>query len=439
MAQKKQNLRDEFLDIKSLDDLHNFFAARGFNCHLNDGELDIDISDEGGQEFIKAFVFEKASEISSRVRSYVGGLYCTLGISSDFENFYFARYGFGLGGASSNLRVLKYRISKEKIRTEDKHISLQRLQGLKFNHLKSWDELFDRKDISKKFYSEYKNKKIQLAKRIVGIADNEERSFYASVLLNRIIFLYFLQKKKILNGHERYLTTHLIKYKQDKQSYYNGFLCPLFFETLCIKQQDRSPELNALTGENMPYLNGGLFLKREIEEKYPAIDVDNKAFEEIFQFFESWFWHTSERDEGEEDAVSPYILGYIFEQSLGENKSQGVYYTPPFLSEFLTHETIYNHFITRLALNNKDGNKEEKEDTPEDALINWLNKANDDELTSFFEKELRDITVCDPACGSGQFLVEALHELSALHKILVEIAKAKTTQNSKKPFKPVMK
>ena len=310
-------IKDQFLEADSLNKVVQLFADLGFGRSENNNAFtNIEINDE--TDFLSLHIKNDDTQtVDSIARSYVPGRKAVLEISSDFKEWVFARIGF-----EEKQRILKYRVSQDKVKKEENPIAIQRLASLKYNDDDSWDNLFDRKDISKKFYQEFKKKRFSIVNQIEGIPDekNEDKSWYATVLLNRIIFLYFLQQKGVLNKNERYLNEKFQEFEKKQKSFFVGFLKVLFFDTLCKEKKDRAHETSKITGDDIPYLNGGLFLEHDLENNYPQLDVPNQAFQDLFAFFESWFWNPSEREIGEGDQIDPYILGYIFEKSLGETK-----------------------------------------------------------------------------------------------------------------------
>ena len=415
-----EKIKEKFLACNALADVGSFFQFLdpAFESFTENKSLFINISEH---EFIELYVFTEKNEIERRAKQGMGGRLCQLAISKDFKNWYFARQAM-----EERLRVVKYRLEKDKIRKGKAPVALQRMEQLCYGKSDTFYELFDRKDVSKRFYSEYTKKRQYLIKHIKGIKDKGERQLYAQVLLDRIIFLYFLQKKNLMDEDERYLAHRFKKYEKSKSSYYRKFLRPLFFDTICCKPEKRKKETIEITGKNIPYLNGGLFLPHPLEEKYAEIDVDNKGFENILNFFESWVWNVSESEGREADEIDPYILGYIFENSLGENKSSGSYYTPPFLSGFLTQNTIQQHLLDYVeeVPKTKKGQTELGSNTKLKNYTDiklYIQEAPEGELIHFYEK-LRGLALCDPACGSGQFLVEALQVLARLHESLHERA-----------------
>lgn len=123
---------------------------------------------------------------------------------------------------------------------------------------------------TKKFFNAYEQQHIDLLAHIQGIANERDKRWYASVLLNRLMFVWFLQKKGFLqdkNGIQRtdYLREQLEKSKQrGANRFFSEFLNALFFEAFAKPESERSAHAQALTGP-VPYLNGGLFLHHPLE------------------------------------------------------------------------------------------------------------------------------------------------------------------------------
>lgn len=398
---KADRIKKIILETGDLSHVSQLFHELGFPVSRDEEILIIEL-DSGS--FIEAYVFDDRSEVTKQASKHVYQRAGQLAISPDFEEWIFIRKGL-----EEKIRLQRYKIKRSDLRENINSVSLQRLVDLKYNQPKSFEDLFERKDISNRFYREFNKKKLVLINHISGISDPDEKKLFAQVLLDRLMFLYFLQEKEILDGKKRYFNEKFREYSKKKTDFYEVFLRPLFFEALCKK--DRSQEIETVVGKRIPYLNGGLFLRHEVEESNKKISVNNEAFAEIFTFFESWNWNTNERSESDEDAIDPYILGYIFENTLSQNKSGGVYYTPPALSEFLTDETIESHLLERVRKFGISG---------EYSTVNdFLTKSPESELTLFYET-IRDLKILDPACGSGQFLVQALHALSGYHKILAD-------------------
>jgi len=199
---------------------------------------------------------------------------------------------------------------------------------------------FDVERITKKFYERFKTEHDGLLKFIKGIPDDEYQRWYASVMLNRLMFIYFIQEKGFLDNNQDYLRKKLIESKErGKDNYYSGFLCPLFFEGFAKKETERSAAINKLLG-NIPYLNGGLFLKHQIEELHgKTIQIPDSAFEKVFDFFKQYQWHLDERPVRKDDEINPDVLGYIFEKYINQ-KQMGAYYTKEDITEYISKNTV---------------------------------------------------------------------------------------------------
>lgn len=201
-------------------------------------------------------------------------------------------------------------------------------------------QAFDVEKITKKFYERFKTEHDALLKFIKGIPDDEYQRWYASVMLNRLMFIYFIQEKGFLDNNQDYLRKKLVESKErGKDKYYSGFLCPLFFEGFAKKETERSATINKLLGK-IPYLNGGLFLKHQIEELHgKTIQIPDSAFEKIFDFFKQYQWHLDERPVRKDDEINPDVLGYIFEKYINQ-KQMGAYYTKEDITEYISKNTV---------------------------------------------------------------------------------------------------
>ena len=125
---------------------------------------------------------------------------------------------------------------------------------------------FDVEKVTKRFYDRFKTEHEAFSKFLTGIPDESLQSWYVSVMLNRLMFIYFVQKKHFLDADPDYLRNRLATAQRaGKNRYYKHLLCPLFFEGFATQPEDRSPAVNKLLG-TVPYLNGGLFLRHQIEE-----------------------------------------------------------------------------------------------------------------------------------------------------------------------------
>ena len=203
-------------------------------------------------------------------------------------------------------------------------------------------EAFGRRDkVTKKFYDRFQKEHGAFLGFINGIAAQGDREWYASVMLNRLMFVYFIEKKGFLDGDPKYLRNRLSRVKRERGSgqffsFYKGFLRRLFHEGL--GSQSRSPELETLIGK-VPYLNGGIFDEHQLETDNPGVDIPDEAFERIFDFFDDYDWHLDTRPNAADNEINPDVLGYIFEKYINQ-KQMGAYYTKEDITGYISRNTV---------------------------------------------------------------------------------------------------
>lgn len=195
--------------------------------------------------------------------------------------------------------------------------------------------------VTKRFYDQFKAEHKAFLDFVSGITDLADREWYASLMLNRLMFIYFMQRKGFLNGERDYLRDRLARCQREKghdkfYSFYRYFLLRLFHEGLGGKT--RNPELDKLLGR-IPYLNGGLFEQHPIEERCPDIKIPDEAFTRIFAYFDRYQWHLDERPLRNDTEINPDVLGYIFEKYINQ-KQMGAYYTKEDITEYISKNTV---------------------------------------------------------------------------------------------------
>jgi len=197
--------------------------------------------------------------------------------------------------------------------------------------------------VTKRFYERFQADHDVFLRFIQGIPDAELQRWYASVMLNRLMFIYFIQKKGFLGEDQNYLRNKLTESRlRSRDRFYHDFICPLFFEGFAKKAEDRSAVINRLLGQ-VPYLNGGIFLKHEIEirqeQEGRETQIPDTAFEKIFAFFDAYHWHLDERPLRADNEINPDVLGYIFEKYINQ-RQMGAYYTKEDITEYISKNTI---------------------------------------------------------------------------------------------------
>lgn len=212
--------------------------------------------------------------------------------------------------------------------------------------------------ITKDFYAGFKKQHKAFADFITGIddhiitKDNRNKQWYTSVMLNRLMFCYFIQKKGFLNLDHDYLRNKLKWVQQEKgenrffKSFYRGFLTQLFHGGLNSPKHDR--QFENIYGK-IPYLNGGMFDEHQIERDYADIDISDEAFKNLFDFFDTWRWHLDTRITASGKDINPDVLGYIFEQYINDRAQMGAYYTKEDITEYISKNCILPFLFDAVA------------------------------------------------------------------------------------------
>ena len=284
---------------------------------------------------------------------------------------------------------------------------LQR-NGISFENIK---DAFSVERLNKDFFNGYKERYVKFLNHINE--DTKENRDYVKKLLGRLVFLQFLQKKGWMgvpanqqgwNGGDKFYLNHLIENYEGNDRLLSDVLEPLFFNTL---NERRTNDLaDSRLGENIkiPYLNGGLFDKDNLDKK--DIDFPYDYFKELMDFFAMYNFTIDENDpEDSEIGIDPEMLGHIFENLLEDNKDKGAFYTPKEIVQYMSQESVAQYLKSHAP---------EELHTAIDSLIKQRvvepilqNKEN----ARLVNKVLSVVKVCDPAIGSGAFPMGVLNVL----------------------------
>lgn len=324
--------------------------------------------------------------------------------------------------------------------------------------LKQWTSAFDKEALTKRFYEVFagNEKKGQrgtyqtlrddlVARNKLSAKDASER---ALLLLNRLLFLYFIQKKGWLAQDTRFLRGRFDAHagQPDKATYYREILVPLF-ERLSIEgARDEEP------WNQVPFLNGGLF-EEDSTVSGGDLKIANRTFGTIFEELLDRFNFTVTEDTplDVEVAIDPEMLGKIFEclalkqeQGAGilaevegeadEKKDQrkltGSYYTPRSIVHFMCQEALKEHLRSAWQKSAADFDPAAADatlgelmalplpDPPTDLHLQTVQKLLPRGIAETLREALRTLRVVDPAVGSGAFLVGMLHEVVRLRALL---------------------
>ncbi|WRB53012.1 class I SAM-dependent DNA methyltransferase [Helicobacter pylori] len=257
--------------------------------------------------------------------------------------------------------------------------------------------------------------------------DDEEVMALLIAWNNRILFLRLLESLLISFNHfeKPFLTI-------ENFTDFNA-LNDLFFEVLAKKNNERSLEKEDKILGKIPYLNSSLFDKTPLELKgheikllsnksleiYPkSILKKDKDYQEkedfslleyLFTFLHVYDFTTTPKDikdnknTSESRLINPSVLGLVFEKLNGYK--EGSFYTPSFITSYMCSESI-----TPIVLD-KFNQKYNIECEKLKELKNYLKNSYKENKRKEYLQVLLALRICDPAVGSGHFLVSALNEM----------------------------
>lgn len=218
---------------------------------------------------------------------------------------------------------------------------------------------FDADVVTKQFYDQFVRKQRSLTERIEGIPEDSEREWYSALLMNRLMFIYFMQKKSFMDNDPNYLRNRLnrlceVAGEGQFYTFYKVFLLPVFHEGLGNKIPKYQDDFIANLVGDVPYINGGIFTEHALERDN-AIEIPDDIFRSIFDLFDRFQWHLDDRPTASQNEINPDVLGYIFEQFVNEKEShenrgsdKGAYYTKEDVTHFMASNTLVPVFLERL-------------------------------------------------------------------------------------------
>ncbi len=288
------------------------------------------------------------------------------------------------------------------------------------NILDALDEAFDVEPVTKQFFAKYKELFERAEQRITGFSDPEERKQFVQTLFNRLLFVYFLSRKGWLRfGQDTdYLNALWGDYRATvlRSNFYDDRLYYLFFFGLNNPQgrdfnrHFEDSDMAARLGQ-VPFLNGGLFEETELDER-PGVIVPDEVFEAVLtELFDKFNFTVMESTPFDiEVAVDPEMLGKVFEELVTGRHDSGAYYTPRAVVSFMCREALKGYL---------EGCQPE---LTTDAVARFVDErdASGISLSSAraVSEALDEVTVVDPACGSGAYLVGMMQELVDLQAAL---------------------
>ncbi|MBQ5976371.1 MAG: N-6 DNA methylase [Bacteroidales bacterium] len=312
-------------------------------------------------------------------------------------------------------------------------------------------EAFSVDALSKEFFDEYHRHYDRICDYIIHSHINTLTQLhihdYVKKMMGRIVFLHFLQKKGWLNDDPEFLSKlfFLSPYKQD---FLEQELEPLFFGIFNTEPDKREQlfsqehwDLRWLAEwEKLPYLNGGLFERDEVDKM--KIKLPASLFENLFRFMASYNFTIDENDPDDADiGIDPEMLGKIFESLLEDNKAKGAFYTPKEIVRYMCKESLIAYLNSKVNSDEVNSESTGNHITNHDSLVTAVRQFVEqhefpEELEPYREvldTALRNVKICDPAIGSGAFPMGLLNELWRCREALEVIRSSPLERGTAKP------
>jgi hypothetical protein len=325
------------------------------------------------------------------------------------------------------------------------------------------DEAFNVESVTDEFFREFKERFLKLEERLVRETHDQPWAHdYALRLLSRIMFVYFIQRKRWLGEDPHFMARFWQAYcdapRCTRGAFFREWLEPLFFEAFAspaeaslVAKRDYMPADIMRALRNAPYLNGGLFSRDELDTKHASrVTIPDEFFEGLLDpkegFFERYnFTIAEDTPLDQEVAVDPEMIGQVYEslvnisepgseaaQDRQRQREAGIFYTPRTeidlmcrlaLSDYLCNHLGHEHrglvYQIVFALE-----PQEKEAADAEAARH--------DLWPRLDELIRGVTVVDPACGSGSFLVGMMNILFDLRQRAAAQLGSTQTENEMK-------
>lgn len=340
------------------------------------------------------------------------------------------------------------------------------------------DYSFNSEQKSKRFYHYFKSEHTSIFRQLHGVLNDADCYAYTTSILSRLLVLSFLQSQGLLDNDMHYLSKRLhdTQKRCGQNCFYREYLCPLF---RILYTGAPIPEDQASLFGNLPILALPLFQPTLLELSNQHITLPDSVFLHLFHFFDTFQWQLDTQVQAGQDTLQPSVLAYIFEHQ-SDQKQTGTYYTQEDIATYIVSATVLPRLLSMVAeklpdifdvhapcwhLLSDDPDRyihtalRTKNYLPEETereytlrqrryttllvqlrtdsihciadLITYnldLQRFTLDMLTIYhqipflliFWQQLEQLTVLDPTCGSGAFLVATLQLLQPLYTCCLE-------------------
>lgn len=291
-----------------------------------------------------------------------------------------------------------------------------------------WKKAFSVSRVTDEFFEDYKKRFFRIRNHLVdGSISTKDAHEFTLQFLNRTMFIYFISKKRWLNNDPKFMDWFWGLYKKgvrdgqtEKDSFYKDWLGVLFFESFnnIFFDSENLPEEVKKVLRATPFLNGGLF--KETDQDKLGISLEDEFISDVMGFYNKYNFTIKEDVPLDvEVAVDPQMIGYVYEslanvaEEIYDRNDMGIFYTPRVEVDFMVRRTITEFLAKHL------------DDVPREIIYDFVFDAEKEKSRKFFtdqrmwhtlEDVLENLSIVDPACGSGAFLVGHLIALTELYR-----------------------
>jgi hypothetical protein len=258
------------------------------------------------------------------------------------------------------------------------------------------EEALTVEEAGRRFFIAFQENLDSLADVTAPAAPSVDRRTIALLQLIRVLFLYFVQARGWLDGRPAFLRERLDDALARHRRIHRDLFRPLFFGTLNRPMEARRRSRGF---GRIPFLNGGLFEPHPLERRWRP-DIPNRqwqaAFDDVFERY-----HFTLDPSGRPGTIAPDMLGQVFEQLMApeERRRTGSFYTPAALVARTIDLALEAFLVRRLGVSQTEAA--------------GMLASRDERAVAL----LRDVTLLDPAAGSGAFLLGSLERLADLRRV----------------------
>jgi hypothetical protein len=287
--------------------------------------------------------------------------------------------------------------------------------------------------ITKNLYKDYSEFKRALFANLVGLNPQFDKLLLfkkTQKLLDRFLFIFFAEDRGLLPTNLIFRINkewENILAQRIQVSLYDRY--KMYFYDLNVGAKVTLPAFGKKTGEAITAefeifaYNGGLFVPDDILDNIKIDDILLHSYTQKMSHYDfqsdvdvNILGHIFENSLNEIDEIKSEIEGNILEKTKTRRKKDGVFYTPKYITKYIVDNTV-----GKLCTEKKEALKLIDEYFINDKKIQTKTKKALLDILNEYRAWLLDLTICDPACGSGAFLNQALEFLIAEHRYVDEL------------------